>query len=129
MGMNYGLKRLANLGVKARQIRVTGGGANSKVWRQIMADIFNAEVVTLSVSEGAAYGAAIQAMWCVGRTQSGKSSIEELTDRFVKINKSQISRPNPENMRVYKEFNSIQDSLSNSLRAVFDSHRGLLVCE
>lgn len=129
MGMNYGLRRLANLGVKARQIRVTGGGANSKVWRQIMADIFNAEVVTLSVSEGAAYGAAIQAMWCVGRTQSGKSSIEELTDRFVKINKSQISRPNPENMRVYKEFNSIQDSLSNSLRAVFDSHRGLLVCE
>src|SRR6185295_7232236 len=41
MGMNYGLQRLAKLGVKPRQIRVTGGGAKSAIWRQIMADIFN----------------------------------------------------------------------------------------
>lgn len=55
--MNYGLRRLAKLGVKAKQIRATGGGAKSKLWRQIMADIFDAQVVTLKVSEGAAYGA------------------------------------------------------------------------
>ena len=59
LGMNYGLRRLAELGVKPAQIRATGGGAKSKVWRQIMADVFNAEVVTLKVSEGAAYGAAL----------------------------------------------------------------------
>jgi xylulokinase len=53
LGMNYGLRRLAELGVKPTQIRATGGGAKSKVWRQIMADIFNTEVVTLKVSEGA----------------------------------------------------------------------------
>jgi xylulokinase len=64
LGMNYGLRRLAELGVKPTQIRATGGGAKSKVWRQIMADVFNAEVVTLKVSEGAAYGAALQALWC-----------------------------------------------------------------
>ena len=64
MGMNYGLQRLRQLGVKPAQIRVTGGGAKSRFWRQIMADVFNAEVVTLKVSEGAAYGAALQAMWC-----------------------------------------------------------------
>src|SRR6185295_13563231 len=45
LGMNYGLRRLAELGVKPKQIRATGGGAKSKVWRQIMADVFNAEVV------------------------------------------------------------------------------------
>src|SRR6266581_3039587 len=50
LGMNYGLRRLAELGVRPTQIRATGGGAKSKVWRQIMADIFNAEVVTLKVS-------------------------------------------------------------------------------
>jgi len=33
LGMNYGLRRLAELGVKAKQIRATGGGANSKLWR------------------------------------------------------------------------------------------------
>ena len=36
MGMNYGLRRLAELGVRAKEIRVTGGGAKSPVWRQIM---------------------------------------------------------------------------------------------
>jgi hypothetical protein len=36
--MNYGLRRLAELGVKPTQIR----GAKSRVWRQIMADVFNA---------------------------------------------------------------------------------------
>ena len=71
LGMNYGLRRLAELGVKPTQIRATGGGAKSKVWRQIMADVFNAEVVTLKVSESAAYGAALQALWC-WRLQQGE---------------------------------------------------------
>jgi sugar (pentulose or hexulose) kinase len=72
LGMNYGLRRLAELGVKPTQIRATGGGAKSKVWRQIMADVFNAEVVTLKVSEGAAYGAALQALWCWRRGKRRK---------------------------------------------------------
>src|SRR5204863_4839674 len=57
LGMNYGLRRLTELGVKPTQIRATGGGAKSKILRQIMADIFNTEVVTLKLSEGAAFGA------------------------------------------------------------------------
>jgi xylulokinase len=64
LGMNYGLRRLTELGVKPTQIRATGGGAKSKVWRQIMADVFDTPVVTLEVGEGAAYGAALQALWC-----------------------------------------------------------------
>ena len=71
LGMNYGLRRLRELGVKPRQIRATGGGAKSKFWRQIMADVFEAEVVTLKESEGAAYGAALQALWC-WRLQRGE---------------------------------------------------------
>ena len=43
------------------EIRLTGGGSQSPAWRQIAADIFNAEVVTLATAEGAALGAAIQA--------------------------------------------------------------------
>jgi xylulokinase len=62
LGMNYALRRLAELGVQPIQIRATGGGARSKIWRQIMADIFETEVVTLKVTEGAAYGAALQAL-------------------------------------------------------------------
>ena len=86
LGMNYGLQRLAKLGVKPRQIRATGGGARSAVWRQIMADVFNAEVVTLQVGEGAAYGAALQALWCWRNTKGERSDIADITDSFVKLN-------------------------------------------
>src|SRR5207253_3010535 len=57
LGMNYGLNRLRALGIQPKQIRVTGGGAKSAVWRQIMADIFQCEVIGMKTSEGAALGA------------------------------------------------------------------------
>src|SRR5271157_5543805 len=93
LGMNYGLRQLAELGVKPAQIRATGGGAKSKLWRQIMADIFDAEVVTLKVSEGAAYGAALQAFWCWRLQKGEKVRIEDITDQFVTLNKAETSTP------------------------------------
>jgi sugar (pentulose or hexulose) kinase len=123
LGMNYGLRRLAALGVKPAQIRATGGGARSKVWRQIMADVFNAEVVTLKIPEGAAYGAALQALWC-WRLQSGeKVSISDITDRFVEINTLETARPNRASHAVYTEMQELQDEMSLSLRDVFSRHR------
>jgi len=126
LGMNYGLRRLAELGVKPKQIRATGGGANSKVWRQIMADIFNTQVVTLKVSEGAAYGAALQALWC-WRLQQGESvSIPEITDELVQLNHAETAHPNAKNVALYRELQSLQDDLSRSLRGVFARHRRFL---
>lgn len=125
LGMNYGLRRLAELGVTPTQIRATGGGAKSKVWRQIMADIFNAEVVTLQVAEGAAYGAALQALWCWRRTQGDSVSISDLTDRFVKVQRSATAQPKAENVARYQDWQGLQDSTSESLRKVFTRHRGL----
>ena len=43
------------------QVRVSGGGARSALWRQILADVLDAELVTVNTTEGAAYGAAILA--------------------------------------------------------------------
>ena len=123
LGMNYGLRRLAELGVKAKQIRATGGGAKSKLWRQIMADIFNAEVVTLKVSEGAAYGAALQALWC-WRLQAGeKIAIGDITDKFVTLNKAETATPKKAAVETYCELQALQDDLSKSLRGVFAKHR------
>jgi xylulokinase len=44
-----------------KQVRVSGGGAKSPLWRQILADVLNVELVTVNTAEGAAYGAAILA--------------------------------------------------------------------
>ncbi len=123
LGMNYGLRRLAELGVKPAQIRATGGGAKSRVWRQIMADVFNTEVVTLKVSEGAAYGAALQALWCWRKQQGEKVSIHEITRQFVTLNRSETAQPNAKNVAVYRDLQALQDDLSTSLRRVFAKHR------
>jgi len=127
LGMNYGLRRLAELGVKPTQIRATGGGAKSKVWRQIMADVFNTEVVTLKVSEGAAYGAALQALWCWRTQQGEKMAIAELTDQFVQLNPAESAMPNARNAALYQEWQELQDQLSRALRVVFLKHRELVV--
>ena len=123
LGMNYGLRRLAQLGVQPTQIRATGGGAKSKFWRQIMADIFDAEVVTLKVSEGAAYGAALQALWCWRLQHDEKVSISEITDTFVELNKSETATPNKKNVEVYRELQALQDEASKAMRDVFAKHR------
>lgn len=126
LGMNYGLLRLQELGLQPKQIRATGGGAKSKFWRQIMADVFNAEVVTIKVSEGAAYGAALQALWC-WRLQAGeKVSINDLTAQFVQLNKAETTQPIPGNVAIYKELQAIQNELSTSLRGAFAKHRAFV---
>ena len=127
LGMNYGLRRLAELGVKATQIRATGGGAKSKVWRRIMADIFNAEVVTLKVSEGAAYGAALQALWCWRLQQGETVKLGDITGQFVQLNTAETVQPNPANVALYAELQAIQDQASQALRGVFARHRAFVL--
>lgn len=123
LGMNYGLRRLAELGVQPTQIRATGGGANSKIWRQIMADVFNAEVVTLRVGEGAAFGAALQALWCWRRDEGEKVSITDITDDFVRLNTGETTEPNQAHVEIYRELQELQNEMSLALREVFTKHR------
>ncbi len=122
LGMNYGLRRLRQLGVKPRQIRVTGGGAKSKLWRQIMADVFDAEVVTVKVSEGAAYGAALQALWCWRLQRGERVKISDITAQFVHLNKSEAAHPSKAGVQAYRECQTLQDELSHALRPIFPRH-------
>lgn len=65
-GVAFGLRdsmeliRGAGLG-EIKQVRVSGGGAQSALWRRILADVMNSELVTVNTTEGAAYGAALLA--------------------------------------------------------------------
>jgi sugar (pentulose or hexulose) kinase len=88
-----------------------------------MADVFNAEVVTIKVSEGAAYGAALQALWCWKLQRGEKVSINHITDEFVQLNESETATPNKKTVAVYQQLQELQDSLSASLRGVFPKHR------
>ena len=126
MGMNYGLRRLAVLGVKAKEIRVTGGGAKSAVWRQIMADIFGVPVVAMVEDEGAALGGALQAAWCVARREgNSKAKLTDFTTGTVALDEKSRCVPAKANVARYRKIQAVQDKLSLALRAVFYSARKL----
>lgn len=59
--MRDSLEIFDGLGVPVRQIRASGGGSRSPLWRQIQADLFGRKVVTINSEEGAAYGVALLA--------------------------------------------------------------------
>jgi xylulokinase len=117
MGMNYGLRRLAELGVKAKEIRVTGGGAKSAAWRQIMADVFGVPVVGMVEEEGAALGGALQAAWCVARREGRRGAkISDFTTGIVALKEETRCAPRKEHVARYRELQAVQDRLSAALR-------------
>ena len=124
LGMNHGLCRLAALGVKAKEIRVTGGGAKSAVWRQIMADVFGVPVVAMVEDEGAALGAALQAAWCVALREGGRGAkISDITRDAVAPDESTRCAPRKAARARYRELQQIQDTLSLTLRPLFAAAR------
>jgi xylulokinase len=127
LGMNYGLRRLAVLGAKAREIRVTGGGARSPIWRRIMADIFGVPIVAMVEDEGAALGAALQAAWCDAR-RSGRegAKISDFTKGVVAVDASTRVEPNKADAARYRKLQSLQDRFSLALRPVFAAQRALV---
>ena len=126
LGMNYGLNRMRSLGIKPAQIRLTGGGSKNAAWRQIAADVFDAEVVCLETDEGAAYGAALQAMWTYKKANGERTSIQEITDSYVKVDEKTLTRQKPANVETYHELQRIQDNVSSALRKTFARHRKFL---
>lgn len=96
--LRYGLELFHQAGLSTEQIRLIGGGAKSKIWRQMIADIMNTEVVCLKEDEAAALGAAIQAMWV-----NQEDSLEALCDIFIHIERQSIRKPNKQNVIKYNE--------------------------
>ena len=60
------------------QVRVTGGGARSDLWLQILSDVLGTELITVSTEEGAAYGTALLAATGTGHFESVESACEQV---------------------------------------------------
>ncbi|MBI5030314.1 MAG: xylulokinase [Chloroflexi bacterium] len=65
-GLRDSLELMRGMGLYITQVRASGGGARSALWRQILADVFDSEIALANVTEGAAYGAALLAGVGVG---------------------------------------------------------------
>lgn len=119
-GVAFGLKDIFLLmqeaGVRSiDQVRVSGGGAKSSLWRQILADVLGTELVTVNTTEGAAYGAALLA----GVTAGVWSDVDAACEQTIRVNES-VS-PEARDVSRYNEMYSQYQSLYPALRPI--SHR------
>jgi len=112
LGLAYGLRRFSELGVEPSEIRLTGGGTKSAVWRQIAADVFGVTVVGLATAEGAGLGAAIQAAQA-----GGQGSYEDLCARLVVLDETTRCHPNAVLVEMYREKLDRQMALTETLKA------------
>jgi xylulokinase len=119
LGLNYGLDRLRRWGVRPREIRLTGGGARSALWRQMAADVFGAPVVAMVEDESAALGAALQAAWCKTDSGGSRDRLVELCAHCVKLDPTSRCLPDPELHGVYRRAQALQDGLQRDLRRAF----------
>ncbi len=90
-GLRDGLDQVLATGMPApSQVRASGGGTASPLWRQILADVLGAEIATVHTTEGAAYGAGLLA--AVGAGWFG--SVEAAGAALVRA--TPIAEPGPD---------------------------------
>lgn len=120
-GVAYGLKdsfeliRGAGLG-NISQVRASGGGVRSPLWRQILADVLNVELVTVNTSEGSAYGAAL----CAAVGAGAWPNLESACEATIRITGS--TQPNAESAAAYaegyKHYTALYPALAPTFHAV-----------
>jgi xylulokinase len=116
-GVTYGLRDsleiLRSMDIEINQIRASGGGARSKLWRQIQADMFNSPVVTIDKDEGPAFGVALLASVGAGEY----STTAEACRATISI-KTELE-PIPENVQRYDSYYQIYRKLYQDLKETF----------
>ena len=96
------------------QVRVSGGGTRSALWRQIMADVLQAELVTVNTTEGAAYGAALLAAVGSGTFDSTESACQQL----IRITGRTVPGAN---LSLYNEQYPVYRTLYPALKSTFEA--------
>ncbi len=112
-GLRDGLDLMMAAGLPAPiQIRASGGGTASPLWRQILADVLDAEIATVPTTEGAAYGAGLLAAVGAGWF----SDVESATARLVRA--TSAAEPGPDATR-YAQLHRIYRNLYPALAPTF----------
>ena len=91
------LELVRTLGINVDKIKITGGGAKSELWCQLIADIMNIKVTTVVTDEGPALGAAILAMVGCGEYETVQLACETI----IKTNNNFI--PNQTLFEMYNQ--------------------------
>lgn len=105
-------------GAKIEKIRLGGGGAKSRAWRQIQADVFGQEVEILEADEGAAFGAAILA----GVGAGAWKTVDEACEKTIRV--SETVSPNAGSVeklnRNYEAYKILYNALRPAMKILKD---------
>jgi xylulokinase len=118
-GVSFGLKDsftlIQNAGLGAiTQVRASGGGTKGALWRQILASVLEAELVTVNTTEGAAYGAAILA----GVGAEAWRDVPSACRECIKITGS--TQPEPTQVDTYRKSYPLYQELYPALKSSFN---------
>ena len=112
-GLRDGLDLMVEAGMPAPdQIRASGGGTASALWRQILADVLDAEIATVSTTEGAAFGAGLLAAVGAGWFPSVEAAAE------ARVTATPVAAPGPDAAR-YAEAHAAYRGLYPALAPSF----------
>ncbi|MBN2117309.1 MAG: xylulokinase [Anaerolineales bacterium] len=121
-GVSFGLKDsftlIQNAGLGTiTQVRGSGGGTKGALWRQILASVLDAELVTVNTTEGGAYGAALLA----GVGAGAWSDVPSACKAAIKITGS--TTPDPAQVEAYRKSYPLYRELYPALKSSFDKMR------
>ena len=112
-GLRDGLDLMIEAGTQVPdQIRASGGGTESPLWRQILADVLGAEIATVNTSEGAAYGAGVLAAVGAGWYPSVEAASAAL------VTATPVASPGPDT-EAYRDAHAIYRELYPALAPTF----------
>ena len=104
------LEIMRRLDLPVEQMRVTGGGARSALWRELQADVYGVPIHRTSADEGPAHGAALLS----GVAAGVYSDVDEAC-ATVRL-RAEVAEPDSERTRVYEEHYEIYRSLYPATR-------------
>jgi xylulokinase len=114
-GLRDGFELMQAAGLaEITQVRITGGGAKSPLWRRILADVLDAELVTVNTTEGAAYGAALLAA-------TGRGAFADVESACAAVIQATGSTEPGPGRGVYQDLYPLYRDLYPALRATFNA--------
>jgi xylulokinase len=115
-GLRDGFELMKGAGLAdVAQVRASGGGMRSPLWRQILADVLGTEIVTVTTTEGAAYGAALLAAVGLGEFSSVAEGCEEVIQVTGRTSPSQQIESYDQPYQLYR---TLYPTLKPSFQAI-----------
>ena len=116
-GVSYSQKDcldiIEGMGVPVSSVRVSGGGAQSAFWRQMLSDVFAKPVVTVETQEGSAYGAAILALVGSGEFDTVTEACNALIREVDRVS------PRPHESKIYARGHAVYVAPYPALKPIY----------